>query len=157
LTNFAIMTLFVRCPDLHPDKFLHWIYLGKIHPQTIYMKYSDNKIKVYVFQTKSLTILQCRRCDPVGDKVTWPRITLQTRHWFLLRSCPGIIPWASKVTEINVLFVMLQTLHWLYIRYMPRQERNKNTFIYFNVTNNALIYVTILTRVFMPGHAWARS
>ena len=43
-------------------------------------------------------LIQCRRCDPVGDNVTWPRITLQKTHWLLLRSCPGIMPWASKVT-----------------------------------------------------------
>ena len=25
-------------------------------------------------------LLQCSRCDPVGDNVTWPRITLQKAH-----------------------------------------------------------------------------
>ena len=24
--------------------------------------------------------VQCSRCDPVGDNVTWPRITLQKTH-----------------------------------------------------------------------------
>ena len=42
--------------------------------------------------------IQCSRCDPVGDNVTWPRITLQKTHWFLLRSCLGINALCKIVT-----------------------------------------------------------
>ena len=97
-------------------------------------------------------VIQCRRCDPVWDNVTWPRITLQKTHWFLLRSCPGINALGKIVTEINVLFVTLQIIHYFLLRSCPdRQDRNNNTCIFCNVTNNTLISVTILPRAYMPG------
>ena len=57
-----------------------------------------------------ITILHCSQCDPLGDHVTWPRITFQKTKWFILWLCPGILPWASKVTENSALFVTLQNI-----------------------------------------------
>ena len=70
--------------------------------------------------------IQCRRCDPVGCNVTWPRITLQNTHWFLLRSCPDMPRHKC-----------------------PGQDCNRNQCIICNVTKYTCIHVTILPEAYI--------
>ena len=100
------------------------------------------------------TLLQCRRCNPVGDNVTWPRITLQKTHWFLLQSCQvytlvfvtfmprhKIYASGNIVTRMHVYFATLQIIHWFLLRScpghlclgMPGQDRNKNQCVFCNI------------------------
>ena len=102
---------------------LHYIVLSKI-TRCDWLSQFSVVSHCYGYQMFQIWngVVQRSRCNPVGDNITWPRITLHKTHWFLLRYCPGIMPWAFKVTEINTLFVTLQIIHvfllWSCLRHL---------------------------------------
>ena len=67
-----------------------------------------------ITKIQSDTPIQCSRCNPVGDNVTWPRITLQKNTLILVTILP------------------------------TGQDRNRNQCIICNVTKYTCILVTIL-------------
>ena len=84
--------------------------------------------KCYVWRDKEQTLglikdqLQCRRCDPVGDNVTWPRITLQ-----------------KQIDFVTILPRLI----------CPGQDRNRNQCVIFNVTKYTCILVMILPEAYI--------
>jgi hypothetical protein len=66
--------------------------------------------------------LLCRRCDPVGDNVTWPRITLQ-----------------KQIDFVTILPRLI----------CPGQDRNRNQCVIFNVTKYTCILVMILPEAYI--------
>ena len=65
-------------------------------------------------------VVQCSRCEPVGDNVTWPRITLKkqqhnakyTQVFVTILPRHNIDASGNILTRIHVYFVTLQIIHW---------------------------------------------